>query len=657
MVNGNIVNSAEDSLLIKLVAAYKLLKHIVSYEDHTIGEDSENYFKKWFRWSTDNTIFSDWIILSNINLNNLNLDPDNDFWIEYKYDVQELNTGHTLEFKSIALEVVTRQGRLLAQTQVSTSACDPSDSHCFGNLIIEDCCDKNDNIFKPYSLLTNANCFYDQLSKLTSDIFGHCVKYYRIEPDKDSEDFIFKEYSMFNRNTAKDIKVLVPDNEFPPNDFQFDPFGGMNFEGFEIHITRQEFEEAFGAKQRPRERDSMYFPINQRMYTVNSVALADEINAMHTYFKIKLRKFEDSKNINDTPEISKELDDLVVSMEEIVNDKVQEEVLKVTKPQQYKTIGTDKNDYVRSDLNVDIKIVDEKINNNWTIVSKNYYNLSKLSPGVVAIKYRLSAKLTSTENRAYTAWFKPQFKTSKAKLNISAFTNSSGKLQVGTINANGLSINDRVEIFDAIGYSNMILTVISIIDDTNFILDLTYDPLISSVNTKVQLKERATLLYGYNTLITNSDIGMSIEAYKGYIVVSINDKEYFFKLNESDYTTAVWYSFIVNLSNKFNTLSTHVYKLEKQYTYTNPQAEDSSLTPVGYEIKTNLENIEFNTNSQYTLLGSPLFLTNVRIFDLPIEEEEQQNVLNQLVVYDTQHALLVDNALNQLKLLKMENPR
>ena len=141
--------------------------------------------------------------------------------------------------------------------------------------------------------MNGANCLYDQLSDVTTKIFGHCVRYYRVEPDKESDDVILREYSIFNRNKVRDVQVLVPDNDFPANDFQFDPFDGMGFEGFEIHVTRREFEKAFGAKSRPRERDSIYFPINQRMYTVNSVALADEINAMHTYYKIKLRKFEE----------------------------------------------------------------------------------------------------------------------------------------------------------------------------------------------------------------------------------------------------------------------------------------------------------------------------------------------------------------------------
>jgi hypothetical protein len=56
-------------------------------------------------------------------------------------------------------------------------------------------------------------------------------------------------------------------------------------------------------------------------------------------------------------------------------------------------------------------------------------------------------------------------------------------------------------------------------------------------------------------------------------------------------------------------------------------------------------------------LGSPIDLTNIRIFELPIEEESHDAVLNQYVVRDTQLAILVDNAIPQLKLMRLENPR
>lgn len=657
MVIDNTVNTSGDSILIKLVSPYKRLKSIISYTDVTTGEDTNNYFTKWFRWSTDNKTFSDFIPLDNLNLANLDLDQTNDFWIEYKYDAEEIDTGHTMSFVSIALEVVTASGRLQEVVQVQMSACDPSSTGCVGNLIIEDCCG-SDNTFKPYSWLNGANCLYDQLSEVTTKIFGHCVRYYRVEPDQQSEDVILREHSIFNRNKVRDIQVLVPDNEFPANDFQFDPFEGMGFEGFEIHVTRREFELAFGAKSRPRERDSIYFPINQRTYTVNSVALADEINAMHTYYKIKLRKFEDSASTVSTPEIEQELSDLVIGIGEMFEEKTAEEVLKVTKPQEYKTIGQGQYDYVRSEINTTVKISDEKINNNWTIVSKNYYDLSKMVNNSVAVKYRIKATLTATEDRSFMFWFRPRFAPQKVKINISALSEDSGLLHVTTSSEHGYSAGDYVEIYGNNDYQNKIHKIVSVTNGYEYTIDSSYitGTILTPFVTKSRKKERAAVLYGYNILSPTNN-GMSIDLYQGYVVITINNTRYSFYNNTESYDTDTWHAVIINLSNKFKQLTTHQYKLNKSQTYTNPQNEDSSLAEIKYESISLQSTVEFNSDDMWSLLGSGIDLTNIRIFKSIIEQESQQAVLSQYVVRDTHLALLVDNSVPQLKLSKFENAR
>ncbi len=657
MVVNNTVNEAGDTILIKLIEPYKRVRNVISYTDVTTGEDSNNYFAKWFRWSTDNKTFSDFVPLDDINLSNLSLDSANDFWIEYKYEAEEIDTGHVMEFVSISLEVITESGRLQNVVQVQTAACDPSSPGCIGNLIIEDCCG-DDNTFKPYAWMNGVNCLYDQLSDVTTKIFGHCVRYYRVEPDKESDDVILREYSIFNRNKVRDVQVLVPDNDFPANDFQFDPFDGMGFEGFEIHVTRREFEKAFGAKSRPRERDSIYFPINQRMYTVNSVALADEINAMHTYYKIKLRKFEDSQSTIDTPEIENELNDLVVGMGEMFEEKTKEEFLKVTKPLEYKTIGQGDSDYVRSEINTSIVITDENINNNWTIVSKNFYDLSKMKNNTVAVKYRTRAIMEDTEDRAFTFWFRPKFKAEKPRNNVNAFNNNNGNLSITTASAHGLSVGDFIEVIGNTDYENKIHRVISVTNINEFTIDTDFltSSIVTPFVTKIRPKERATLIYGYN-LTNPTNNGLSIDLYQGYSVVTINSNRYTFPLGVQTYDDDTWHAVVVNLSNKFKQLSSHMYKLNKSQTYTVPQNEDSSMTSISYSAIALPNKVSFDSGDMWSLLGSSIDLTNIRIFKTPIEEESQNAVLNQYVVRDTQLVLLIDNAVPRLKLAKFENPR
>lgn len=655
MVIGNTVTEVGDIILIKLVEPYKKVVQILSYEDNTEGEDTNNYFQKYFRWSTDNKVYSDYVLLTDTNLQRLNLDPVKDFWIEYKYEAVELDTGNTLEFVSIALEVITDQGRVLAQVQANVGSCDPNDPSCVGNLIVEECCD-NDNLFNPYAWANQANCLYDQLSEITTKIFGHCIKYYRAEPDDRSRDGFLKEDTIFKREVVKDIQVLVPDNQFPTNEFQFDPFLGMGSEGFEVHITRREFETAFGGKERPRERDAIYIPLNQRMYEVSSVALSDEIHQMHAYWRVKLKKWEDKQNIYNSPEIELELDDLTVSMDEVFTEGVESDFLKITKPQQYKTIGAGKNDYVRSDISQDISIADGKINNNWTIVSKNYYELHKLVPKTVAVKYRKPVSIKEAENRAFTFWFRSKLGVLPAKKAIISLSDNNGYVQIDTSVTHGYVVNDVVELFSIIGYTNEIYYVREVINDFSFVLELEYNSSMSISNSKVQKKDVMPVLYGYN-VNTPSVSGMSIELLRGFMNISINNQNYVFKTGIPDYEQDAWYSVIVNLSNQFDQLSVYIYKMNASDPSAMPQLSSSHLILKYNETKNLNGPITVDSGDSWYLLGSPIDLTNIRIFELPIEEESHDAVLNQYVVRDTQLAILVDNAIPQLKLMRLENPR
>jgi hypothetical protein len=62
-------------------------------------------------------------------------------------------------------------------------------------------------------------------------------------------------------------------------------------------------------------------------------------------------------------------------------------------------------------------------------------------------------------------------------------------------------------------------------------------------------------------------------------------------------------------------------------------------------------------NNSYKILGSPILLTNLRIFQNMIEKEKQSAILNQNVVGDSQLAIIIDNAKPILKLPKIAKNR
>lgn len=654
------VNEVGQSFVIKLVEPYKCLTQINGYQDETTGEDTSNYFCKWFRWSTDNVNFSELIELTDINLQNITLNPNNDFWIEYKYEACELETAHELEFISIALEAETESG--VIEQVVQTVCCEDVWANTgLPNLTI---CDDEcgDNLFNPYAL-GPANNMYLQMSNLVNDIFGHCVKYYKVDPDLRTEDTVLNEYTLHSVTAVKEIKVLVPENDFPSEEIHFND-DGMGFDGFEIHITYKVFHEAFGAKTSPKYRDYVYVPRIDKMFQVNSVALEDEFNNQYTYWRVKLVKWEDRDNVDWDETLSaekEELQDLVVSVDEVFVDKKQDEYDKITKPQQFKTIGTEDNDYVRSALNVDLLITDYNLNNNWTIVSKHYYDLTKVAQNTLAVKYRLMNQITETDNRAFTFWFKwvPQSSEDPKSNNKTITSISSGPDSAALITCqqkHRYSVNDTVYLTGT-GVYDGLKKVKSIVDYYSYTIDEDYDTSATSFNAHSLFKEVATPVYGYN--FSGGSNGIYFKLMDGYGIVKINSTQYLFDFSTElpNFNTDRWYACVISLNNQFGQLGFYLYELYKPLQNSLPQVQNTVLDKKFSSVMSLPSPVAVDSQDKWMLLGGPVYFTNFRIFDTSIEEEKHSAVLNQYVVRDAQLALLVDNAQPQLRVMRLTNPR
>ena len=171
----------------------------------------------------------------------LTFDTSKPVWIDVKNEVAGIIPGCSISLLSITYTIETVDGIIESCPNFCVECADPFAMSGCANIQVS--CSTT-NQFNPYSL-TKSVKIYKQLTNVINGIFGHEVNYFKTEPDLRTSDVILMEYSLHNVVDNQTIKVLVPDNEFPANDFQFDPYDGMGFEGFEIHITRREFEKAF----------------------------------------------------------------------------------------------------------------------------------------------------------------------------------------------------------------------------------------------------------------------------------------------------------------------------------------------------------------------------------------------------------------------------
>lgn len=414
-IDGNIINTVEQATFSADAAKW--------YET----PDADNYFTYEFRWSQE-PIGSDGGQMSELRpLNNgigprdllgLQFDSAKPLWIDVKAEVYRLASLHSLSLLSITFELETADGTIQSCPQLCTDCDDPYLAGCT-NIVI-DC---TDPIYDPYNL-SKPTAMYSEISELGAKMWGHDTQYFRVEPDQRSRDVVLMEYSLYNVKEQGNLKIMVPDNAMPTREFTYDIFG-MGFEDFEIHITKGQMEQAFGAGIHPRPRDYMYIPIMNRMYEVSSVSLADEFNQTMTYWRVMLRKYEErtssivDENTAEGQAIEQQLDDLYTGVEEVFGEEIKDEYNKIGKPEQYQTIFSEVGDGIRDRIHNSLSISDKEIRNKWTIIAKNHYDLESVGDlGIECLLYRKYSQLSNSDNLAFTAWFKPNLTSATAEQTI-----------------------------------------------------------------------------------------------------------------------------------------------------------------------------------------------------------------------------------------------
>lgn len=377
--------------------------------------DANNRFTYEWRYSQEGTV-SDGGQMSEFSPLNINttpadllgqtFDPTKPLWIDIRAEVAALSDLHSISLFSVTFELETQAGTIESCPQICNDCNDPYLDGCTN--VVVDC---SDPVYNPYSL-SKPTAIYKELTELSTNMWGHEVKYFSVEPDKRSRDVVLMEYSLYNVQAQGQVKIMVPDNEMPTQDFQFDIFG-MGWEDFEVHITKGQMEAAFGAGKAPRARDYLYFPLMNRMYEVASVSFADEFNMEMTYWRVMLRKYEErtSTLVGDDATgqaIQTEMDGLTVGLEEVFGEELQAEYAQTSKPEQYQTVFSPVADGIRDRIHNAITISDMEIRNKWTIVSKNHYDLSTIKDqGIEALVYKKVSTLAADKNLAFTTWFQP----------------------------------------------------------------------------------------------------------------------------------------------------------------------------------------------------------------------------------------------------------
>lgn len=190
------------------------------------------------------------------------------------------------------------------------------------------------NLFQPYQNLDCALQLQQQLADSVVCMFGIPVYYFKVDPNKDTADYTFKEYFLRHISDVKQIKLMIRDGQMPSSNPKLTEFDFDWETDWETELSKTQFANAFGDNAFPKSGDFIYIPLMKRMWEVNSAY--DEKNEglmwRSTTWKLALIKYIESTNV-DSSDYDDIIDNWIQHYEDIFGD--------VEIKEQERTVGAD----------------------------------------------------------------------------------------------------------------------------------------------------------------------------------------------------------------------------------------------------------------------------------------------------------------------------
>ncbi len=407
-INNGILKDNTTELIIRLPHSLKKVESLNDVIDIHTPETSELFYDKQFRYSYDGETYSEWMPLENVYVRMI--EKCEELFLEFKYRLVGKVTKE-MNLTDISFNI----------TYYSEAFNLPKMTHC--QAVCQEWKMVCPNTYDIYQL-DRMNCFQEALNIKVNNMYGHTGTYWRCVPDESSEDIIFKEYTLYECLPSEELKVILPENETPQNDIQFTQYE-MDFMDmpFEIQIIKSEWARVFGKDSAPSRRDILYLPILDRLYQVDSAYLHKEGNSNSgQYYRVNIVKYEEEVITYKSDEVEGELDDLVVSYDDLMGEKKEEEFAEIVKEDNLEERIQGKQDKTIEEIDPRIKFEKLDLKHNWTLISDTGYNMSDISSDEIAVKY---TKELNTNVLSATIWF-----NTEGNIKNSLFSYADGVLTV-----------------------------------------------------------------------------------------------------------------------------------------------------------------------------------------------------------------------------------
>lgn len=357
----NTLYTSGDYIILKHESPYTNIQQFFDFEEKAFDGGAGTILKRSFRYSFDNSTFSEFIDLTAVNLSKIQ--PADQIWFNFKY---LLLSGGPFSIREIYLKYANTEEFISGASEYngqSSASEAPSSSPVSYNPGF---------LWNPYEM-GQAIRLYKDLNLMVNNLFGHEVWYYKHTPNQRSKDIFLMEYTLYENEPKQCVKVVVPRNQFPDNKVVVGPYGATFENQFEIQMDKDYFQAVFGAGAGPQIKDVLYFPRTQRIYEVNASYLYRNFMNEPLYYKVILVKWN-PKHDTDMSTDLKNLEHFAKSADKLLGASQEEIENKLTNLEQF-VPSTTVYDPTRARIPGNYITKEELIKNYNLTVSENFYAL------------------------------------------------------------------------------------------------------------------------------------------------------------------------------------------------------------------------------------------------------------------------------------------
>lgn len=263
--------------------------------------------------------------------------------------------------------------------------------------------------------IIDLNAITSQVYNLTmslngtiSNLVGVDAMYCRLVPEKNSEDIIVQEYTLFGYECPKTLKVVMSNTDYQPGNFMIDAWGIHQDVPLEINIDINVWQNAYGANTMPQKGDFILIQKYHEPYEVASSQVVKAIGECPTTFKCMLSVWKHNANRKESEAFKNSIDELTVSQESMFGEAIAREVADAVVDVETAFNTNTLVDPIK-DVELDsVEIADDLQGVDGNTFATAYYSFIKMTQPMaydVSASFDVSAK---ANHWIYTCWFKTE---------------------------------------------------------------------------------------------------------------------------------------------------------------------------------------------------------------------------------------------------------